>query len=186
MKANLIVLLIASLSCAVAAQGIPETAFASVSQSPSQASLALVTFYSSGTIKGLTLGTGTRSAWHGGTLFDGEQRLLKRKAIVNHRFITLKMKPGEHAIAGEAFALTAKPSHDKNILTFEGSQRYFVKLSIVHKGWGVYGSFRYYADIVPCEQAYAEAATAEPVKAKHLDKVAAQMAEPQMYFPKCD
>lgn len=146
---------------------------------------AIVTFYSSGTSKGLYLGTGTRSAWGNfGQLFEGRQRLIKAKGISNHRFVSFRIKPGQHEFSGPNG--WGHPSTEKTKLTFEAGKRYFAKLSTVHKGWGAYGTYHYFIELVPCEQAYAEAVNATPVKTKHLDKVAIQMIEPEMYFPKCE
>ena len=107
------------LAVSLILQVLTATIFLLAGKAPAEEAPTLVTFYSppgGGWVHNI-VGQGSEKAWYASKLFDGNQRLITQRAIFHDRFLTLKMKPGEHVFAGDE-PWRFNPSKYKSILIF--------------------------------------------------------------------
>ena len=100
-------------------------------------------------------------------------------------FLTLKLREGEHCLAGERFSFMAHESDVRTVFTLHSGQRSFMRLVIESKAVAGFGPTRWLAEPVTCQEASHEAAAAQPVLLKRLEKSALDQVAREPFFPEC-
>jgi len=122
-----------------------------------------------------------RKSW-GGRLWVDHQKI---GLITPGQFLILKLPEGDHSLAGERFSFVAHESSIQTVISLHSGERYFMRLVIESKAVGGFGPTRWLAEQVTCQEASREAAAAEPVKLKRIEKSSLDYVARESYFPEC-
>jgi len=106
--------------------------------------------------------------------------------ITPGQFLTLKLHEGDHSLAGERFSFVAHESSIQTVISLHKGERHFIRLIIESKAVAGFGPTRWVGEQVTCLVAYREAAAAEPVKLKRIEKSSLDYVVREPFFPECE